>query len=126
MSLMPAELSDANVILLALGGIFALATADDLTPREYARLAADPEIKKRAERIIMRESARLADGEPVSERMRWLIGVWNRQGTRGKRRGRPDAWVKETAVCVARYDKLHKDPFRKRELSLRNWGTSSA
>jgi hypothetical protein len=78
-------------------------------------LAADPDIKKRAEKIIVRESARLADGESVAENMRLFIGVWNRQRTRGKGRGRPDAWVKETAVCVAWYEKLHKDPRRKRE-----------
>jgi hypothetical protein len=112
---MPAELSDLNVVRLALGDIFALMTADDLTPAEYARLTADPQIKERAKAIALRELARLADGEKIDETMQWLLAIWCRQQARSGSPGRTDGYVKETAVCSAFYKKMHKDPYRKRE-----------
>jgi hypothetical protein len=109
------ELSDINIVRLALGGIFALMAADDLKPVEYARLSQDPKIRNRAKEIVLLEAARLADGEQIDESMRFLIGVWCRRHVDSNTPGRPDAWVKETALCVAYYEKMHKYPGHKRE-----------
>jgi len=110
------ELDDINVVRLALGGIFAMPSSGGLSPSEWAKYSEDKTIKERARKIVLREAARLADGEEISDTMRYLVGIWCRQQLDDERkRGRPDTYIKETALCLAFYEKISKDHKRKRE-----------
>jgi hypothetical protein len=117
---MPDELSDKTIIGLALGGFsasWALKLRDweegYAEPKDAFGLVGDKKIKKRAEKIILREVARLADGEDVDQEMRFLIAEWCRQQLNDKKRGRPDGYPKDMALLVAYTNKLEKG--RKRE-----------
>ena len=106
------ELADINVVRLSLGGIFAISSGRGL---KWAKHSEDKTIKERARKIVLREAARLADGEDVGDTMRYLIGVWCRQQLDNGKPGRPDAFVKEQALCRAFYEKMGEDHTRKRE-----------
>jgi hypothetical protein len=109
------KLDDINVVRLALGGILAMSSGRGLKPVEWAKHSEDKTIKERARKIVLRETARMADGEEVGEDMRFLIGVWCRQQLDNGKPGRPDAFVKEQALCQAFYEKMSKNHKRKRE-----------
>jgi hypothetical protein len=109
------ELDDINVVRLALGGIFAMSSGAGLNPTVWAKHSEDKTIKERARKMVLRETARMADGEDVGEDMRFVIGVWCRQQLDNGKPGRPDTFVKEEALCLAFYEKMGEDHTRKRE-----------
>lgn len=108
-------LDDIDVVRLALGGIFALQSGNGLDPAEWAKRASDKTIKERGKKILLREAARMADGENIGEEMRYLVGVWCRQQLDDARPGRPDTFIKEIALCLAFYEKIHNNHTGKRE-----------
>jgi hypothetical protein len=103
------EVADINILRIALGGRYSLTAVSDLSKHRRDMLpsrvmehtlevAKIPILEKIANLIVLYHSARLANGEPIDERMRELIIAWYERCWRGKTRGRPTNNVKEMAV----------------------------
>jgi len=93
-----AELSDADIVALALGIPHPKFKMDRL---QLAALSKEKTVRERARKIVLWQVVRLTNGEDVDRPMRRLIGMWCRQELRGPRRGRPKSNSKEEEIYLA-------------------------
>ena len=75
-----AELTDADIVALAVGVRIHISSRLTISPLKFFKLSEDKTIRERARKIVLREVVRLTRGEDVGERMpdRCLVILFKR------------------------------------------------
>ena len=103
-----AELTDENIVALALGVKVYVTSALKISPAKLFKLSEDKTIKELGKKIVLREIVRLARGEEVEKGMRILIRLWCQQQHNGGKRGRPGNDTKNGAINAAYFLLTHQ------------------